>query len=132
MTAPYFQVDRTYTDNNGYRAPEITTYFHVEHITAHPERGHLRAIGWSKSGAPGAKWNGDYRDEVDGWTELSSPLIPSEPLVVRRVDCAVEPALEDEDPELLVCCVAEDGRPVALLLDDETRAKLHGWLGGGQ
>ncbi|MEU4947668.1 hypothetical protein [Streptomyces lavendulae] len=51
------------------------------------------------------------------------------PLVVRRVDCSVEPALEDEHPELLVCCVAEDGRPVALLLDDEARAKLAGLLG---
>ncbi|MFF4576878.1 hypothetical protein ACFY15_00475 [Streptomyces sp. NPDC001373] len=51
------------------------------------------------------------------------------PLVVRRFDCSLEPALEDEKPELLVCCVAEDGRPVALLLDDEVRTKLAGLLG---
>ncbi|MFD9569933.1 hypothetical protein ACFWBI_08825 [Streptomyces sp. NPDC059982] len=51
------------------------------------------------------------------------------PLVVRRFDGSVEPALEDETPELLVCCVAEDGRPVALLLGDEARAKLAGLLG---
>ncbi|MFJ3170598.1 hypothetical protein ACIPJK_07410 [Streptomyces roseus] len=51
------------------------------------------------------------------------------PLVVRRFDCSVEPALEDERPELLVCCLAEGGRPVALLLDEEARAKLAGLLG---
>ncbi|MFJ3834500.1 hypothetical protein ACIPY6_03165 [Streptomyces sp. NPDC090054] len=51
------------------------------------------------------------------------------PLVVRRFDCSMEPALEDEIPELLVCGVAEDGRPVALLLDHEARAKLAGLLG---
>ncbi|MCX4540460.1 hypothetical protein [Streptomyces sp. NBC_01565] len=74
----FFQPGRTYTDSNGYRAPEITTYFHVEHVTRHPERGHLRAVGWSKSGAPGARWHGDFRDEgeADGWTELPKPLIP--------------------------------------------------------
>lgn len=54
------------------------------------------------------------------------------PLVVRRFDSSLEPALEDERPELLVCCIAEDGRPVALLLDDEARAKLAGLLGLGK
>ncbi|MEU9000487.1 hypothetical protein [Streptomyces sp. NPDC048551] len=133
-TTDFFRAGRTYTDGNGYKAPEVTTYFHVEHVTRHPERGHLRAIGWSKSGAPEARWHGDFRDEGEaaGWTELSGPLLPSEPLIVRRVDCSVEPALEDENPELLVCCVAEDGRPVALLLDDEARAKLAGLFGYGR
>lgn len=75
----FFRAGRTYTDGNGYKAPEITTVFHVEHVTRHPERGHLRAIGWSKSGASDARWRGDFRDEdqADGWTELSKPLIPS-------------------------------------------------------
>lgn len=63
---------------------------------------------------------GDHRREI---------LDTAEPLVVRRVDVAIEPAIEDEVQELLVCCVAEDGRPVALLLNDEARAKLRSLLG---
>lgn len=78
MSAEFFQAGRTYTDGNGYRAPEITAYFHAEHITRHPERGQLRAIGWSKSGASGTRWHGDFRDEgeFEGWTELDTPLLP--------------------------------------------------------
>ncbi|MGW1939011.1 hypothetical protein [Streptomyces goshikiensis] len=52
------------------------------------------------------------------------------PLVVRRVDCSIEPDRESGETEMVVCCVAEDGRQVALLLDDESRAKLAGLLGG--
>ncbi|MGW1840868.1 hypothetical protein [Streptomyces sp. NPDC002067] len=66
----FFQPGHTYTDGTGYSAPEATTLFRVECVTRHPERGHLRAIGWSKTGAPGARWHGDFRDEgeFDGWT----------------------------------------------------------------
>ncbi|MGW5852138.1 hypothetical protein ACWFQ8_30035 [Streptomyces sp. NPDC055254] len=79
----FFQAGRTYTDGNGYRAPEITAYFHVEHVTRHPDRGHLRAIGWVRSGAPGARWHGHFVDEGDfeGWTELGKPLIAAAPAV---------------------------------------------------
>ncbi|MDX2749620.1 hypothetical protein PV413_03360 [Streptomyces scabiei] len=49
------------------------------------------------------------------------------PLVVSRYDTAIEPAPE-EDPVLTVGAIAEDGRPVALLFDEETRAKVSGWL----
>ncbi|MEV6180138.1 hypothetical protein [Streptomyces sp. NPDC052015] len=71
--ADFFQPGHTYTDGNGYRAPEITTIFRVEHVTRHPDRGHLRAIGWAKTGEPGSKWHGDFRDEGEfgGWTELT-------------------------------------------------------------
>lgn len=51
-----------------------------------------------------------------------------EPLVVSRFDVAMEPA-PDEDPVLTIGAVAEDGRPVALLLDPEDRAKVARWLG---
>ncbi|MFD3802596.1 hypothetical protein ACFWTC_02980 [Streptomyces sp. NPDC058619] len=53
----------------------------------------------------------------------------STPLEVRRIECSIEPDWDGDETELLVCCVAEDGRPVALLLDDEARAKLAGLLG---
>ncbi|NJA56692.1 hypothetical protein [Streptomyces sp. NEAU-H3] len=49
------------------------------------------------------------------------------PLVVSRFDVAIEPAPE-EDPVLTIGCIAEDGRPVALLLDPEAREKVAGWL----
>lgn len=77
MTDTFFQAGRTYTDGDGYTAPEITVFFHVEHVTRHPERGRLRAIGWVKSGAIGAKWRGTFLDEDEfaGWNELDKPLL---------------------------------------------------------
>lgn len=50
-----------------------------------------------------------------------------EPLGVSRFDVAIEPAPEDE-PILTIGAIAEDGRPVALFLDEETRSKVAGWL----
>jgi len=72
-TPDFFQPGHTYSDGTGYTAPEITTYFRVEHVTRHPDRGHLRAIGWVRNGAPGAGWHGDFRDEdeFDGWTDVT-------------------------------------------------------------
>ncbi|MEU0978512.1 hypothetical protein ABZ488_04780 [Streptomyces griseus] len=49
------------------------------------------------------------------------------PVIVSRFDVAIEPAPE-EDPVLIVGAVADNGRPVALLLDEEARAKVGGWL----
>lgn len=49
------------------------------------------------------------------------------PLIVSRFDIAMEPAPE-EDPVLTIGCIAEDGTPVALLLDEEARAKVGRWL----
>lgn len=75
--AGFFKAGRTYTDGTGYTAPELTTCFHVEHVTRHPASGQLRAIGWSRSLAPDARWHGDFRDEDEftGWTELDAPLL---------------------------------------------------------
>lgn len=53
----------------------------------------------------------------------------AEPLVVSRFDTAMEPASEEEQV-LTIGCIADDGRPVALRLDVETRAKVARWLGG--
>lgn len=49
-------------------------------------------------------------------------------LIVSRFDVAYEPAPEEE-PVLTIGAIAEDGRPVALLLDEETRRKVAGWVG---
>lgn len=53
---------------------------------------------------------------------------PTVPLVVSRFDTAMEPAPEEEQI-FVIGAVAEDGRPVALLLDVEDRRKVAGWLG---
>ncbi|WAZ20197.1 hypothetical protein STRCI_001297 [Streptomyces cinnabarinus] len=53
------------------------------------------------------------------------------PLVVSRFDVAMEPAPEEE-PVLTVGAVAQDGRPVALCFDPETRAKVASWLALGE
>ncbi|MGW6454994.1 hypothetical protein ACWF94_03565 [Streptomyces sp. NPDC055078] len=57
----------------------------------------------------------------------TATLPDDEPLIVDRFDTATEPAIEEE-PVLVVGCIAEDGRPVALLLDREDRAKVGRWL----
>lgn len=48
-------------------------------------------------------------------------------LVVTRFDTAIEPAPEEEQV-LTIGAIADDGRPVGLLLDEETRRKVAGWL----
>jgi hypothetical protein len=71
-TPDFFQPGRSYTyEASGFTAPELIVYFRPEHITRHPERGHLRAIGWSRTGEPGAKWHGDFYDEFDGWAAVA-------------------------------------------------------------
>lgn len=95
-TPRFFQPGRTYTDTNGYRAPELVTYFRVEHITRHPQRGTLRAIGWMKSGTTGAPWHGHFQDEdqFDGWTEVSEdpanrfPYLGDAPTRAARVQAS--------------------------------------------
>lgn len=69
----FFQVGHTYCDSNGYRAPELVTHFRVECVARHPERGTLRAIGWMRNGAPGARWRGNFQDEGEfaGWTDIT-------------------------------------------------------------
>lgn len=51
----------------------------------------------------------------------------ADPLVVSRFDAAIEPAPEEEQL-LTIGCIAEDGRPVALLLNAEDRARVAEWL----
>ena len=59
----------------------------------------------------------------------SSPT--AEPLLVSRFDVAMEPAPEEE-PGLTIGAIAEDGRPVALLFDEEARRRVARWLAPGE
>lgn len=73
----FFQPGRTYrSEHDGYTAPELIVTFRVEHVTRHPDRGHLRAIGWMRTGEPGTGWHGDFRDEgeFDGWTDVTEAV----------------------------------------------------------
>lgn len=49
------------------------------------------------------------------------------PLIVSRFDIGMEPALEEEQV-FTIGAIAEDGTPVALMFDEETRRKVGGWL----
>ncbi|WP_328902329.1 hypothetical protein OHR86_22580 [Streptomyces sp. NBC_00441] len=68
----------------------------------------------------GEAWNEGYNRSV-------MVAVGAEPLVVSRFDVAMEPAPE-EPKVLMIGCVAVDGRPVALALDAEARAKVAEWL----
>ncbi|MFJ7990286.1 hypothetical protein [Streptomyces sp. NPDC096351] len=57
-------------------------------------------------------------------------MTTADPLIVSRYDVAMEPAPEDE-PNLIVGAVADDGQPVALFLDREARDKVARWLTPG-
>jgi hypothetical protein len=73
-TPDFLQVGHTYrSPHSGFTAPELIVTFRVEHVTRHPDRGHLRAIGWARTGEPGAGWHGDFLDEedIDGWVEVT-------------------------------------------------------------
>jgi hypothetical protein len=73
-TPDFFQPGRTYRSaHTPYTAPELIITFRVEHVTRHPDRGHRRAIGWSRTGEPGATWHGDFRDEGEfgGWADVT-------------------------------------------------------------
>ncbi|MFJ1900451.1 hypothetical protein [Streptomyces sp. NPDC088115] len=50
-----------------------------------------------------------------------------DPLIVSRFDVAMEPAPEEEQV-LTIGCIDENGQPVALLLDMESRSKVARWL----
>lgn len=68
----FFQIGRTYTHGaTPWRAPELIAVFRPEHVTVHPEHGFRRAIGWVRTGEPGAKWHGHFVDEAEfsDWTE---------------------------------------------------------------
>ena len=54
-------------------------------------------------------------------------MTATDPLIVSRYDVAMEPAPEDE-PNLIIGAVADDGQPVALFLDPEARDKVAKWL----
>lgn len=60
--------------------------------------------------------------------ETEARLPDGDPLVVRWDRDVTHPDPSIPGDETLVCCLTEDGRPVALFLDDEYREALGGML----
>lgn len=89
-------------------------------IMIRSDRGSMTVWSQPEIDAAFARYDEEHRAEV-----LAEDH--STPLVVSRFDTATEPAIE-EKPILTVGCIAEDGRPVALLLDVEDRRKVARWL----
>lgn len=86
--ATFFQPGYTYRMGEApYTAPEALILFRVEHVTRHPTRGHLRAIGWVQTQARGDVWRGWFQDEGEfgGWTELPAEPTPVPGLRVPAV-----------------------------------------------
>ncbi|MFG2978825.1 hypothetical protein ACGFYY_38290 [Streptomyces sp. NPDC048331] len=73
--------------------------------------------------------NSASRVEGKGTGTTGGEPTPSDPLIVRRFDTSIEPDRFCGETEMVVYAVAEDGRPVALLLDDAARAKLASLIG---
>lgn len=65
ITRPaFFEPGRTYSRGaTPWSVPELISLFRVEYVTRHPETGRRRAIGWTRTGEPGARWHGDFADE---------------------------------------------------------------------
>ena len=95
-------------------------------------------ITWlGKKGREEGSSNKDSRNRADVLFRMADKLSRGavrpplskrpDPLIVTRFDVAMEPAPEEEQV-LTVGCIDEQGRPVALLLDMETRSKVARWL----
>lgn len=63
ITSNFFEPHRTYTNATPYKALEQVRIFEVELVTRHPDRGHLRAVGWMSTAAPGSKRHMQKVDE---------------------------------------------------------------------
>lgn len=97
-----------------------------------------QTIEWlEKKAQEEGRANRDSRNRGDVLTRMADKLSRgavrpplskrADPVTVSRFDVAMEPAPEEEQI-LTIGCIDENGRPVALLLDMETRSKVARWL----
>lgn len=107
---------------DAYRAEVRAEALHEATDAAESEAARLYN-DWGQRAAGGARAVAELLRQMTDQAQTAAPV----PLIVTRYDTASEPAPEEE-PILTVGAIAEDGRPVALLFDEETRAKVAGWL----
>ncbi|MGW7316319.1 hypothetical protein [Streptomyces sp. NPDC054865] len=96
ISSNFFEPSRTYTDGTAYRAPEDIRIFEVVLVTRHPDRGHLRAVGWMKTAVVGSGWHMQAVDESEyqqgAWH-----------LDANSTTLLGHPAADDATSVLLVC-----------------------------
>lgn len=101
LTTDFFQPNRMYTDGDGFRAPELTRTFDVELVTRHPDRGHLRAVGWMSTAEPGAERHMQAIDEDEYEPGEWHPY-------TRETTLLGHPLSDGPTPVLLACTYSWD------------------------
>ncbi|MGW0670599.1 hypothetical protein [Streptomyces sp. NPDC002746] len=96
INSDFFEPLRTYTDATPYKAPEQVRIFEVEFVTRHPDRGHLRAVGWMSTAAPGSKRHMQAVDEPEYQSGVWMPH-------ARTTTLLGHASVDDRTPILLVC-----------------------------
>ncbi|MEU1827440.1 hypothetical protein ABZ502_34140 [Streptomyces abikoensis] len=96
LTSDFFQPNRTYTDGTPYRAPELVRIFDVELVTRHPDRGHLRAVGWMRTAEPGSARHMQAIDEDEYQPGVWKPYVDTTTLLGH-------PNADNTGPVLLTC-----------------------------
>jgi hypothetical protein len=99
INSDFFEPHRTYTDATPYRAPELVRIFEVELVTRHPDRGHLRAVGWMSTAAPDSKRHMHKVDEDEYHSGVWKPLAQTTTRLGRT-------DVDEATPILLVCTYA--------------------------
>jgi hypothetical protein len=96
ITSDFFEPFRTYTDATSHRALGRTRIFEVELVTRHPDRGHLRAVGWMSNAVPGSKRHMQAVDEAEYRSGVWKPHAQTTTLLGHA-------SVDDPTPILLVC-----------------------------
>ncbi|MFD7340758.1 hypothetical protein ACFV98_32940 [Streptomyces violascens] len=96
ITSNFFKPFRAYTDATAHRAPGLARIFEVELVTRHPDRGHLRAVGWMSNAAPGSKRHMQAVDEAEYRSGVWKPHAQTTTLLGHA-------SVDHPTPILLVC-----------------------------
>lgn len=86
----------------------------------------IQRIGMQMADDDQAEAAAPEKDTRDPWS-LKGESTPA--LVIDRFDGADPESTPDDDEVLRIGAVTQDGRPVTLVLDAETRARVASWLG---
>ncbi|MFF1716539.1 hypothetical protein [Streptomyces sp. NPDC058268] len=135
VTSEFFQPGRSYTNADGFTPHEHARFFDVEHVTRHPERGHLRAIGWMRTAAPGSRRRmeaidedqiqaGEWRPHSNPATLLGHPATDGRPAPVLLV-CTYGWSCGCPAPALVVFTDAPTASIARSAADDAAWAHAH-------
>lgn len=116
----FFETGHTYVSTH-----QGTQYqFSCEYLTRHPVRGHRVAWGWfGHNGAWRHQSFGQVQWDLKRWADNTPSVAAVEPTLARWDWLVIHPQ-NNPDDDTIVCCLTDDGQPVALVLDDHRRAVL--------